>query len=84
MRLRTAIRWLAGLTLGLPLLQAVLLWTAGLLRAMADEAAANVLGRINVAAGVLWLVSLVGLVVCLGLKASFDPVIQDELPDDSV
>lgn len=84
MRLRTAIRWLVGLTLGVPLLQAVLLWTAALLRAMADEPAAYVLGRINAAAGVLWLVSLVGLVVCLGIKASLDPATEQELPNDPI
>jgi uncharacterized membrane protein len=36
---------------------------------MGDAGAANVLGQINTAARVLWLVSLVGIVVVLGLES---------------
>jgi hypothetical protein len=69
MTLRSAIRWLLVLTLGLPILQSLLVWVAGLLSAMGDAAAASVLGRINIAAGVLWLACLVGLVVVLALQS---------------
>jgi hypothetical protein len=74
MNLRTALIALLGLAIGLPLLEAVLVWVAGLLGAMGDEAAANALGRINVAAGVVWLVSLVALVILLAVKAVMEPV----------
>jgi hypothetical protein len=69
MTLRRATRWLLVLVLGLPLVQAVLVWTAGLLAAMGDEAGAAVVGRINTGAGVAWLVSLVGLVVVMALAS---------------
>lgn len=73
MTLRRAIRLLVALILGLPLVHTLLAWVAGLLRAMGDELAAHALGRIGVGVGVGWLVALVGLVVCLGLKASLEP-----------
>jgi hypothetical protein len=69
MTLRSATRWLVVLVLGLPLGQAVLVWVAGLLSAMGDAAGATVVGRISTGAGVLWLVSLVGLVVVLALAS---------------
>jgi hypothetical protein len=70
MTLRLAIRWLVVLVIGLPLVQAVLVWVGGLLSAMGDAAGANVVGRIGTGAGVVWLVSLVGLVVVLGFQAA--------------
>lgn len=82
MTLRSAIRLLLGLVLGLPLLQMLLQWVAGLLRAMADEPAAYALGRIGVGAGVLWLACLAGLVVCLGLKASLESDCRGPLVDE--
>jgi hypothetical protein len=82
MTLRTAIRIFLGLVLGLPLLQTLLAWVAALLRAMDDLPAAQVLGRINVGAGVLWLACLAGLVVCLGFKASLEPGYRQEARDD--
>jgi len=59
---------LLAVSIGLPLLQAVLFWIGGLLGAMGDEVAAGVLTRIQTVAGVLWLISLVGLVIVLAVK----------------
>jgi hypothetical protein len=67
--LRTALRSLLVLVLGLPLLSVVITWVTGLLAAMGDASAANVLGYINTATRVIWLVSLVGIVVVLGLES---------------
>jgi hypothetical protein len=67
--LRTALRSVLVLALGLPLLSVVLTWVAGLLAAMGDASAANVLTHINTAVRVIWLVSLVGVVVVLGLES---------------
>jgi hypothetical protein len=69
MTLRSAVRLLLLAVLGLPLLQAVLMWVAGLLRAMGDESAATVIGHLNTAAGVLWLVTLAGLIVALAFQS---------------
>jgi hypothetical protein len=74
MSLRTALKALLGLAIGLPLLEAVLVWVGGLLGAMGDEAGATVLARINVAAGVLWILSLVALVILLAVRAVLEPV----------
>ena len=67
--LRITLKTLLVLVLGLPILSVVLAWVAGLLAAMGDAGAANVLGLINTAARVVWLVSLVGIVVVLGLES---------------
>jgi hypothetical protein len=67
--LRTALISLLVLVLGLPILSVVLTWVAGLLTAMGDTAAANVLSHINTAVRVIWLVALVGNVVVLALEA---------------
>lgn len=69
MNFRTALKTLLVLVLGLPILSVVLVWVAGLLGAMGDAGAANVLGHINSAARVIWLVSLVGIVVVLGMES---------------
>lgn len=69
MTLRVAVRLLLMLVLGLPLLQAILMWVGGLLRAMGDDVAAGVIGGINTGAGVLWAVTFVGLVVALAIDA---------------
>ena len=74
MTLRTGLIILLGLAMGLPLVQSLLWWVAGLLKAMGDDAAATALGHISIGAGVLWLASLVGLVFLLALKVVNDPV----------
>jgi hypothetical protein len=73
MTIRSALKLLLGFSLAMPLLQALLLWVAGLLKAMGDEAAAHVVSRVNIAAGVLWLVALVGLVLLLAIRAVNEP-----------
>ena len=72
MNSKAAIKTLLTFVLGLPLLQAVLMWVGGLLGTMGDAAAGDVLEHIRTAAGVLWLVSLVGLVVALALQTLDD------------
>ena len=69
MTIRLAMKWLLGLTLGLPMLQSLLYWVAGLLSSMGDAEAASAFERIHIAVGVAWLVSLVGLVITLAVKA---------------
>ncbi len=69
MTLRWAVKVLLGVVLGLPLLQAMFLWVAGLLQAMGDEAAAVVIGHLNIAAGVLWLAAMVAMVVTLAIQS---------------
>lgn len=69
MNLRTPLKTLLVLVLGLPLISVVLTWVAGLLAAMGDAGAAHVLGHINTATRVFWLISLVGIVVVLGLES---------------
>lgn len=73
MRSRTAVKVLLALVLGLPLLQAVLVWVGGLLKAMGDPATTAVLAHVNTAAGILWLVSIVALVVALALQSIDEP-----------
>ena len=55
---------------GLLALIAVLLGVARLLAAMDDTAWAAVLDRSALIVGIAWVVSLVGLVVCLGIESS--------------
>ena len=69
MNLRTALKCSLLLVLGLPIVSVVLSWVTGLLAAMGDTAAANVLTHLNTATRVGWLVSLVALVVALGIDA---------------
>jgi hypothetical protein len=69
---RSTIRLLLAFVLGLPLVQATLLWVANLLAAMGDEGASAVVGHVNTAVGVAWLLTLVGLVVALAVRALDD------------
>jgi hypothetical protein len=65
-------RLLAGLvtaTLALPVVICVLAGTARLLSAMGDAAGGAVLDRLVLAAGILWVIVLVTLVVVLGMLA---------------
>jgi len=73
MRSRTAVKVLLTLVLGLALLQAVLVWVGGLLKAMGDPATTAVLGHVNTAIGIAWLVSVVALVVALALQTIDEP-----------
>ena len=74
---RTAVKILLGFVLGLPILLATLSWVAGLLTAMEDTAAAEVLHDLNTGFSVLWLVAVVGLVVGLAVEALEEPQNHD-------
>lgn len=79
MTIRTALKSLLGLTLGLPMLQSLLYWVAGLLASMGDAAAAAAFSRLHIAVGVAWFVCLIGLVITLALKAIGD---LSDVPDE--
>ena len=79
---RSAVTVLLVLVLGFPLLQAVLTWVSGLLAAMGDTAAADVLTFITTGMRVTWLVSIVGLVVALAIRSIDEPRITDQRPKD--
>ncbi|HEX6963554.1 MAG TPA: hypothetical protein VF175_16930 [Lacipirellula sp.] len=79
MNLRSALRLLLGLALGLPLLQMLLFWVARLLSAMGDAAAARIIERLMVVNGVVWLVALLAIIVLLAVRAIDD---DDELEGD--
>ena len=82
MTTRSGIKLLLGLAIGLPVLQTLLFWVSGLLAAMGDQAAANFLQRVNLGAAILWLVSLVGLIVLLGVLAVSDSrLVRDEIDE---
>jgi hypothetical protein len=76
--LRTTLKSLLILILGLPVGSVVLTWVAGLLAAMGDAGAASVLGHINTAIRVVWLITLVGTIIVLSLD-SLDRNREDEL-----
>jgi hypothetical protein len=78
MTLRTALKTLLGLALGLPLIQSLLFWVAGLLTAMGDDGGASFLNRANMVLGVIWLASLTALVVALALQVLEDKSHLDE------
>ena len=78
MSLRSATKLLLTLTLGLPVIQTVLVWVAALLRSMGDEAGATIIGHVGTGSQVLWAVSLVGLVIVLALQTLNDrPQIEE-------
>jgi hypothetical protein len=69
---RRAVRWLLVAVLALPLGQAVLTGTAGLLAAMGDDAAAGVVRHVVTALGACWIIALVGLVVAIAFAVVSD------------
>ena len=73
MNSRFTVKLLLGFVLGLPVVSAVLGWVGGLLTAMKDDAAANILGHFNTGFGVLWLVTVVGLVIALAVDSLDEP-----------
>ncbi|QDT00004.1 hypothetical protein HG15A2_33390 [Adhaeretor mobilis] len=73
MNLRGALKFLLITTLGLPVLQTLLVWVAGLLTSIGDETTANVVNQIGRGAGILWLVSITALVVVLAVRSLDDP-----------
>jgi hypothetical protein len=67
MTLRSATKVLLTLALGLPVIQVVLIWVAGLLKSMGDEAGATIIRHVGTGCQVVGSVSLVGLVIVLAL-----------------
>ena len=73
MTLRSAVKTLLALALGLPIVQLVLFWVGGLLASMGDEDGARIIQYIGTACQVLWAVSAVGLVIALALVVLNEP-----------
>jgi hypothetical protein len=67
MTLRSALKTLLALAVGLPIVQAVLFWVGGLLANMGDEGGAKIIQHAVTACQVAWAVSVVGLVITLAL-----------------
>jgi hypothetical protein len=67
MTLRSTTKLLLTCALGLPVIQVVLIWVAGLLKSMGDEAGATIIRHVGTGCQVIWSVSLVGLVIILAL-----------------
>jgi hypothetical protein len=82
MTLRNATKILLFFVLGLPLLQAVLMWVEGLLTAMGDKPATAIVSHIVTIAGGLWLVALVGMVVILAIQSLDGFSIPVESPNE--
>jgi hypothetical protein len=60
-------------SLVLPIAICVLLATGRLLAAMSDAAGAAVLDRLGLAAGILWVVGLIGLLIVLAIQSLGPP-----------
>jgi hypothetical protein len=73
MTLRLATKILLSLALGLPVVQAVLVWVAGLLSSMGDDAGAAVIRHVGTGCQVVWTVTLVGLVIVVALVVLNEP-----------
>jgi len=73
MTARSATKLLLIFVLGLPLILAVMSWVDGLLTAMGDASAVNVLGHVSTVLRVIWLVCVVGLVVTLAIQSLDEP-----------
>lgn len=73
MNLHSSLRVLLALTLGLPIVQAVLIWVVGLLAAMDDPAGAAVMRNVGTACHIAWSISLVALVIVLAIRALNEP-----------
>lgn len=66
----------------LPIILVLLLATGRLLAALGDAAAATVLDRIALAAGLIWVANLVGLVIVQGILTAEHAARDDVLDDD--
>jgi hypothetical protein len=78
MTLRSATKGLLTLALGLPVVQAVLIWVAGLLSAMGDENGAAIIRHVGTGCQVVWSVALVSLVIVLAILAVNEPPQNEE------
>lgn len=70
---RSAVKLLLAFVLVLPVLMAILGWVAGLLTAMKDDTAADILRDLSTGFSVLWLVTVVGLVIALAVESLDEP-----------
>jgi hypothetical protein len=77
MTLRSAMKALLGLAVGLPIVQAVLFWVGGLLANMGDAGGAKIIQHVVTVCQVVWAVSVVGLVITLAL------VVLNERPPEN-
>ncbi len=73
MKNRTTLKIVLTLVLGLPPLLIVLAWIADLFNALGDPAVGGILGHINTAVRVVWLLCIVGLVLLLALQSMDEP-----------
>jgi len=73
MTLRSATKTLLVLALALPVAQCVLIWVRGLLTSMGDSDGGAIIGHVGTACGVVWLLSLVGLLITLALTVLNEP-----------
>jgi hypothetical protein len=78
MTLRSATKILLALSLGLPIVQAVLFWVGGLLANMGDDGGAKIIKHVVTVCQVVWAVSIVGLVITLALVALNEGPPRDE------
>jgi hypothetical protein len=67
MTLRSALKTLLVLALGLPLAQCVLFWVRGLVLSMGDAEGAAMAAHAATGCAAAWLISLAGLVIVLGI-----------------
>jgi hypothetical protein len=67
MTLRSTVKLLLVLALGLPIAQTVLFWVHGMLTSMGDEAGAAVIRHVSTGCQVAWSVALVALVIVLAM-----------------
>ena len=70
--------WMIGLALVLTVAMVVLMVTGHVLGKMGDAAGQSVLDAVALAAGVLWAVNLICLVLSLGINA----LAEDDFPTD--
>jgi len=78
--LRRALVVLIAVALVLPIVTVILLGAGRLLAAMDDQAGAAVLDRLSLAAGLLWVIDLVAVVIVQGLHTLGPPHNPPDVP----
>ena len=66
---KTVVSVLLAIGILIPIFQGVLYWVRALLLSMADVSGAEIVGRLVLAGGVIWLVDLVFLVLVLAARS---------------
>jgi hypothetical protein len=69
MTLRSAIKTLVVLALGLPVVHCVLIGVRGMVASMGDQAGAAIVGHVGTACLAAWSIALAGLVIVLAIYA---------------